>query len=896
MPAIGLTAAGAASTLAQVSAIRGREAEIAVLRDALDLVESGRRAVVLIEGEAGIGKTRLLDAALDDARRRGMQVAAGRAEELEGMRPFGLMTGVFGCTRSATDPRRAAIGELLSGGTGERNPITVTSDPGLRFRVVDALADLVEELALAGPLVIGVDDLQWADASSLLTLAALGRRAEYLPVALIACFRPSPRSAELDRLAASLAGPPGRYLSLGGLGAAAVADLAADAMGTAPGQGLLAGLAGAAGNPLFVTEMLAALAQEGMLETAGGRAEVAQTALPPTLRLTILRRLSFLSDDMLQALRFASILGASFTVTDLSVTMDRPVVELFGVLAEGITGRVLEDDGDRLRFRHDVIRDAIYEDMPATIRHGLHREAGQRLARTGAPALQVAEHLARGAARGDTEAVGWLSRAAREAAAKSPDVAAALLGRAAALTAPEDPGRDRLLAEQAGSLMWAGRVARAEEVCRALLERDHDPATEGAARICLGYALMASGRPQDGLAELERAASSPLLTGTERSGALGWASIARMWLGDLDGCEATAEEAGAAAGESGDHMTITIASSMSAIVSLYHGRLGRAAELIDGAVRAADRSPHREGHRYPVHVARGYVLIELDRLADARATLEAGSRIGEELGLGWHQGSYHVPSIVQYFVAGQWDEAVTEVEASVELAAGTGESFGLLVGRSVLALISLHRNDIRRAGEAIGEYSGATTRFRSQWALWARALILEAGGKPAEAYATLADCWDRCAELGLELEYRMIGADLVRLALARADQGRAQEVTARVTELAERNPGIGSLAGAALRCRACWTTTLARCAPRSTPSPPERGRSSWRSPPRRPGRRWPGAACPARPGSCSTGRPRSTSGSVPPATWPGPRRCCAGQASAGAAGAAAAGRSSAGTA
>ena len=361
-----------------------------------------------------------------------MQVAAGRAEELEGMRPFGLMTGVFGCTRSATDPRRAAIGDLLSGAAGERNPITVTSDPGLRFRVVDALADLVEELALAGPLVIGVDDLQWADASSLLTLAALGRRAQYLPVALIACFRPSPRSGELDRLAASLAGPPGRYLSLGGLGAQAVADLAADAVGAAPGQGLLAGLA--------------ALAQEGMIETADGRAEVAQTVLPPTLRLTILRRLSFLSEDMLQALRFASILGSSFTVTDLSVTMDRPVVELFGVLAEGITGRVLEDDGDRLRFRHDVIRDAIYEDMPATIRHGLHREAGQRLAQTGAPTLQVAEHLARGAARGDTEAVGWLSRAAREAAAKSPDVAAALLGRAAALMAPEDPGRDRLLA------------------------------------------------------------------------------------------------------------------------------------------------------------------------------------------------------------------------------------------------------------------------------------------------------------------------------------------------------------------------------------------------------------------------------------------------------------------
>ena len=86
--------------------------------------------------------------------------------------------------------------------------------------------------------------------------------------------------------------------------------------------------------------MLAALAQEGMIETAGGRAEVAQTALPPTLRLTILRRLSFLPDDMLQALRSASILGTSFTLTDLvAVTMTAPLLELFGVARRGSSGR-----------------------------------------------------------------------------------------------------------------------------------------------------------------------------------------------------------------------------------------------------------------------------------------------------------------------------------------------------------------------------------------------------------------------------------------------------------------------------------------------------------------------------------------------------------------------------
>ena len=137
-----------------------------------------------------------------------------------------------------------------------------------------------------------------------------------------------------------------------------------------------------------------------MIKTAGGRAEVAELTLPPTLRLTILRRLSFLSEDTLQALRSASILGSSFTLTDLAVIIGRSALDLSMVLAEAIRARVLEDDGTRLRFRHDLIRDAIYEDLPASVRRALHREAGQRLAAAGAPALQVAEHLARGAGRG----------------------------------------------------------------------------------------------------------------------------------------------------------------------------------------------------------------------------------------------------------------------------------------------------------------------------------------------------------------------------------------------------------------------------------------------------------------------------------------------------------------
>ena len=792
-------------TVAPALRIRGRTAEIAVLAEALDRVASGGSAVVLIEGEAGIGKTRLLDETLQDALGRGMQVAAGRAEELERARPFGLVSGAFGCSRSSPDPRRAAIAELLAvGGGGERGPITVTSDPGLRFRAVDAFTDLAEELALSGPLVIGVDDLQWADPSSLLTLAALSRRLAYLPVALIGCLRPSPRGPELDRLAGALAAAGARHLVLRGLAKDAVTELVAEAVAAVPGRGLLAGISGAAGNPLFVTELLAALAQEDAIEIADGRAEVAETTLPPSLRLTIVRRISFLPDDTLQTLRTASILGTSFTLTDLATVTDRSALELAVALTEAVRAQVLEDDGDQLRFRHDLIRDAIYEDLPLTVRRGLHREAGQRLAQTAAPSLQVAEQLARGARKGGAEAIGWLTKAAREATATSPEVAAGLLERAIGLMSPADPGRDRLLAERASSLLVTGRLADAETACRSLLDRDHDPAAEGPARICLGRALLAGGRPHDALQELERAGESPALSGAERASALGWASIARTWLGDLDGSAAVADQARSAAAAAGDHITTSIAGNSSALVSLLRGQIGKALEIIDDAVRLADQSPGRQGYRFPLHVARGSILVELDELEEARSAFDADRRISEELGVRWHLPAYLNARGAERFIAGEWDDAIAELEASAGLAEETGSTYTLAYALALLSLISLHRNDLSRAAEAASAAVGqleAGARYRAQWALWARALVLEADGKIADAHAALAGCWDRCTQLGLTLEYRMLGPDLVRLALARGDRERAREIAAAVAELADENPEISSLAGAALRCR-----------------------------------------------------------------------------------------------
>jgi DNA-binding CsgD family transcriptional regulator len=792
-------------TLSQVPRICGREAEMQALGGALDRVAAGGPAIVLVEGEAGIGKTRLLAEVLEDAAGRGMRVAAGRAEELERNRPFGVLAAAFGCTRSSPDPRRAAIAGLLAApDAGELGPITVTSDPGLRFRVVDAFTDLVEELALGGPVVLGLDDLQRADPSSLLTVGVLARRLTGLPVGVIGCLRPSPRGAELDRLADALDAAGARHLVLHSLTGEAVTGLVAQAVAAEPGPRLLAEVAGAGGNPLFITELLGALAQEEAITTVGGRAEVAETVLPPTLRLTILRRVSFLPEAALQALVSASVLGSSFSLTDLATVTGRPAVDLSVVLGEAIRARVLEDDGARLRFRHELIRDAIYQDLAGSVRQALHREAGQRLAQTGAPALQVAEHLARGAMPGDAEAITWLTRAAREAAPRSPDVAADLLGRAIGLMAPGDPGRHRLLTERANSLMWAGQLADAEATCRSLLGRELDSSLDGAVRARLGHVLLASGRAHDGLCELERACESPLPTGSGRAGARAWASMARLLLADLDGASAAAAQARSAAVTARDHLATSVAMVSLALVSELRGDLGDALQIIDDAVRLADGSPGKLGHRYPIHRFRADILTALGRLDEASSSIETGMRISEELGIPWGFVLYQLARALERFLAGHWDDALAEIETDTGLAGVPGGSYNLLLRHSVLALIRLHRNDLPGAREAIGaapgELPGTGAGYRADWYAWARALLLEASGELAQALETLSDCWDRCARSGLALEYPVIGPDLVRLALAAGAAGRARDVAAAVTGVASCND-VPWIAGAALRCQ-----------------------------------------------------------------------------------------------
>jgi tetratricopeptide (TPR) repeat protein len=213
---------------------------------------------------------------------------------------------------------------------------------------------------------------------------------------------------------------------------------------------------------------------------------------------------------------------------------------------------------------------------------------------------------------------------------RSPEAAAELFGRAVELAERSDA--DRLVVEEASSLLSAGRLRDAEARCRVALDHTPDPAVEESLRSCLAQALIAQGRTSDGLRELERLLRSTTLADAERALAWAWTSMARLALGDLDGADAAAGLALSVAPNDGGHLATCIALGLRATAMELRGRPRRALQLIDEAIERADRSPNREGHRYPMHAARGRMLMELDRFDEAEAALEAANRITERLG------------------------------------------------------------------------------------------------------------------------------------------------------------------------------------------------------------------------------------------------------------------------
>src|SRR5215467_6981224 len=502
----GLTSAGVVQIepgggMPATTALVGRDRELAVLADLMTQVAAGRGGAVLIEGEPGIGKSALVRAALAEVAIAGCQVFWGAGDELGQALPLLPLLEGLQVRELSTSPRRNTIVRLL------RGEVTVGRGMDASAALAEQLLALITEECAVRPAILVVDDLQWADPASVGLWGRLARLARQAPLLLVAMMRPVPRREDLMALRRA-AGDAAR-LRLTGLGEAAVAELVAALAGGRPDDELLGLAQGAAGNPLYVTELLAALSRSSALTVTSAGEAVLVNGAPRGSLAAIADRLGFVPGPVREVLRAAALLGVDFAVPDLAAVLRRGVAELVPAIDEARAAGVLGESGAGLRFRHPLIRTALYEEIPAPVRAAWHRDTGRALAEAGAPADRVARQLL-GALGGPGEPMddwmqSWLADTADLLVAQAPGVAAELLRHAVASSPAGSAQHVFLVGRLADALYRVGAAAEAEQVANRALVNASDPDLVVDLQWTLAQCRMRAGLFAESLAALDRA-------------------------------------------------------------------------------------------------------------------------------------------------------------------------------------------------------------------------------------------------------------------------------------------------------------------------------------------------------------------------------------------------------
>ena len=490
---------------------------------------------VWIEGEPGIGKSALVAEALGSANELAWNIGWGIADELTERLPLSVIQDCLQVRLSSLDPRRAHAARLL-----RSQRLGLFADGDASVSGVEVLMALADELCATAPTVLVIDDLQWADDASLLVWHQLAASIDQLRLLLIATCRSDPRRPDVRQVRTSLARRGGAVVTLGPLPEADVAALATAMLGTPPADTLRQLTGQAAGNPLYLRELVDALARE----RAADGLPAAQEQLPASLAAVLNDRLSSVSAQTAQILRTAALLGGRFTVTDLAVLRGRPVSELAAGLQEAVAAGILVGSGSELAFRHQLIRQALYESMPAALRTALHAEAARDLAATDADVLSVAEQLFAAREPGEGWTRSWLIQTAPTLTTQAPQLAADLLRGELEKAPSGDEAWDRLMASLVRALLAAGLYDEATEQAKAALPMMIDPGRRAETYSVLARAQVSAGRSDEAITTIRQSLASAGLPRIWQARMLAFlAMLERADTGDLDAADVIARRA-----------------------------------------------------------------------------------------------------------------------------------------------------------------------------------------------------------------------------------------------------------------------------------------------------------------------------------------------------------------
>jgi DNA-binding CsgD family transcriptional regulator len=783
--------------------LRGREDELEAVRKQLLEVRSGTGRVILIEGSAGLGKTRLLDecAAIGDQ----LSFRVGRGEtEIEPERRV-----------IDSAPRVEALLHALFDGD---SPIVARSalddlrtSPEMVFWLLHDLQSLMEEAALRAPLLLCLDDLHCAGTSCAAALRELPIRLAPLPIAWILSFRPNDGIEQFRSSMRVLRDAGADVIHLGPLSREAVAEVAEDILGARPGPDLLQKAERVQGNPFLLVELFRGLQDDGIVAVDSGRATLVEDRLPHRLSESMRGRLARMSPAAERVATFASALGQRFSLHDLADMAAMSVSELVDPVTELVKADILVPHDDFLVFRHDLIREAVRGSMLSPVRRALDRQAADVLLARGALPIEVAVQLSQSAEPGDNAAIEILLQAAESIGVTDPGTAADLAARALEMAPPRHPLRGPLVARRAVSLFAAGLGEEGKRFADSALRQSLSPEEE--ARVRFSVASMFDLSP-DVRAESARAALALSGLPAELNASL-WASLFHNLVVGGRTDEALAIEAKARdAVYSTSNKSCWFAFELPE--SAVHYRLSdfaRALEIVRKAESRGLDTPDDPRERL-THIFRAWILAALDRFPEAVGAAEDGVANAQRDRQNWALRVFETTRGRMMLEMGQFAEAAVALEGRYSLEDDRPVET-VLDAPSIVALgkLKIHTGDERGAGEAA---EIATSMLRASapavrhHAMWYLALLAMSQNDPMQAHRWLCTSgYEQRLEIFPLFPVEMSDdPQLVRIAAATGDEELATRVISLAEQRSERNPEARSARATAEHARGLWRESL----------------------------------------------------------------------------------------
>lgn len=794
------------------SGLLERDAELTEIRRLSAQACSGMGTLLAVQGPAGAGKTRLLDASAAAGTALGMRVLEASGSELERELGYGVVRSLLErvLVRATAGQRRS----LLSGAASPAAAVLSSSGAGVRAgmstepaAVLHGLYWLVSNVAERDPLMLIVDDAHWADAPSVRFLAYLARRLSALPLLVVVAARPDESGGQAPLVSMLNAGPPGGVLVPAPLSAAAVGTLVAERYGAASPEFVDACHAATGGNPFLVGELIAALSTDRIAATADNAHRVGQIG-PETVSRAVLARVSRVGGEAVALTEAVAVLGGRGEL--------RYAAALAGIAnqaAAGVSDALVRIGVLRpsrpLQFVHPLVRAAVYEAIPPGRRWLLHGAAARLLAAEGAGPDHVALHLLNAEPAGERWVVQALQAAAAEASVRGAPEEAVLYLRRALSEPPASSERSAVLHQLGAAELLTRDPVSTDHLAQAL-DATADPETRGRIALLLGRAAVSTGRLSDarellGVVIEREGASLPALAARLEA----YRSVAGVWdprfgaelARDLPRLRAVAERGG----DGGRALLLLLA-----FRSAYAG--GPHEEIVALVERGLDHGRLIESESSEAieltWAARALTFAdELDRadrlldemVADAR---KRGSVMGYATACAWRAAT----SLRRGHIA----VAEAEARAAVELATAHGLYLIAPHAHSFLGEALIEQGELEEAvdlleGAELGPMQGTRPEVRL---LHTRARARLARGDRHGAVADLRACQTQ-ETFGFPNPNMLAWRSA--LALALPDRSREEAVALVATELElARTIGQPRAIGVALRTQALLCTGNAR--------------------------------------------------------------------------------------